>query len=329
MLALREQETAVTEAMVRFVDDELHHVLKRAQITQDLQSAMEEYIFSLFRIRIRTGIVSFPRTKSDLATCFASRKSSFISTPVNAASGVRKSELGPLKNKESVNLLAPRTTPRPSERHFRASSNEDYTSEHLSNSAEDNGDYKTPKASVRQSAVKNSLENGEYITPKTTPDRPQSMVAALFHVKAIFDFEAENETEMDLRTGDCIKVTKQVDECWWSGIIIDGDRKGDQGMFPNNYVEVFDFEARVIAKPRLPAPLNASQFEKNEGRYSKVENTRMSLVQSRITKNPSMEGLSGSRGMVGHPLCAECGCDEFVAHAFKRGCCNTCFHTHG
>ncbi|KAI8914213.1 hypothetical protein EDD86DRAFT_187059, partial [Gorgonomyces haynaldii] len=53
------------------------------------------------------------------------------------------------------------------------------------------------------------------------------------YVRAVFDFDAENDGELSLRKGDVIQVLKEIDEGWWQGQSTDGRT----GMFPSNYVE--------------------------------------------------------------------------------------------
>ncbi|CEP09015.1 hypothetical protein [Parasitella parasitica] len=52
-------------------------------------------------------------------------------------------------------------------------------------------------------------------------------------VKALYDFEAVNAEELNIRQGDIIIVTKKDDSGWWEGTL-----KGQTGIFPSNYVDV-------------------------------------------------------------------------------------------
>ena len=51
-------------------------------------------------------------------------------------------------------------------------------------------------------------------------------------MQAIFDFDAQGPDELGFRKGDIIRVTQRVDESWWRG-----ELNGQEGMFPQTYVE--------------------------------------------------------------------------------------------
>jgi hypothetical protein len=50
-------------------------------------------------------------------------------------------------------------------------------------------------------------------------------------VVALYDFEAVNAEELNIRQGDIILVTKKDDSGWWEGTL-----NGQAGIFPSNYV---------------------------------------------------------------------------------------------
>ncbi|KAJ8339220.1 hypothetical protein SKAU_G00360060 [Synaphobranchus kaupii] len=52
-------------------------------------------------------------------------------------------------------------------------------------------------------------------------------------VRALYDYQAEHESELSLEPGDIISVMETVDKAWWRGCNTDGR----QGLFPANYVE--------------------------------------------------------------------------------------------
>ncbi|XP_064631098.1 drebrin-like protein B isoform X2 [Lineus longissimus] len=53
---------------------------------------------------------------------------------------------------------------------------------------------------------------------------------------ALYDYQAEDDTEISFDPGDVITNVEQIDAGWWMGVGPDGQR----GMFPANYVEVIN-----------------------------------------------------------------------------------------
>ncbi|KAJ0026998.1 hypothetical protein NQD34_017998 [Periophthalmus magnuspinnatus] len=53
--------------------------------------------------------------------------------------------------------------------------------------------------------------------------------------KVLFDYQPQNEDELELKVGDIIDVTEEVEEGWWSGTF-----NGKSGLFPSNFVKELD-----------------------------------------------------------------------------------------
>ncbi|MEQ2314270.1 hypothetical protein AMECASPLE_010398 [Ameca splendens] len=52
-------------------------------------------------------------------------------------------------------------------------------------------------------------------------------------VRALYDYQAEDESEISFEPGDIIRDVEMVDKAWWRG----WSKDGRQGLFPANYVE--------------------------------------------------------------------------------------------
>jgi hypothetical protein len=72
-------------------------------------------------------------------------------------------------------------------------------------------------------------EKEETVSDFTEP-QPPSMEPEI--VVALYDFEAVNAEELNIKQGDTIIVTKKDDSGWWEGTL-----NGHSGIFPANYVE--------------------------------------------------------------------------------------------
>ncbi|XP_039981409.1 CD2-associated protein isoform X2 [Xiphias gladius] len=53
--------------------------------------------------------------------------------------------------------------------------------------------------------------------------------------KVLFEYQPQNEDELELKIGDILEFTEEVEEGWWSGNL-----NGKSGLFPSNFVKEFD-----------------------------------------------------------------------------------------
>lgn len=68
---------------------------------------------------------------------------------------------------------------------------------------------------------------------------------AVARAKALWDFQPGAPTDLPLRAGQIIKVTRKVDPNWW-----EGEADGRIGIFPVQYVEELPLEATPSLPPR-------------------------------------------------------------------------------
>lgn len=59
-------------------------------------------------------------------------------------------------------------------------------------------------------------------------------------VKALYDYSATIEEEFDFQAGDIIAVTATPEDGWWSGELLDENRRQKgRNVFPSNFVCLF------------------------------------------------------------------------------------------
>eukprot|EP00743_Colponemidia_sp_Colp-15_P005551 GILK01005972.1.p1 GENE.GILK01005972.1~~GILK01005972.1.p1 ORF type:complete len:1483 (+),score=292.66 GILK01005972.1:72-4451(+) len=91
-----------------------------------------------------------------------------------------------------------------------------------------------------QSQVSKPVIDYRYNAPE-----PEKVVRQLLEVRALYPFAPQDDSQLELRVGDLIKVVDQYDDGWWEGMI-----DGRTGLFPGNYVEIVN----EPPAPPLPAP---------------------------------------------------------------------------
>uniref|UniRef100_A0A3B4UYH1 Drebrin n=1 Tax=Seriola dumerili TaxID=41447 RepID=A0A3B4UYH1_SERDU len=69
------------------------------------------------------------------------------------------------------------------------------------------------------------------LNPFSSP--PQVLAERQMCVRALYDYQAEDESEISFEPGDIIRDVETVDKAWWRG----WSKDGRQGLFPANYVE--------------------------------------------------------------------------------------------
>jgi len=68
--------------------------------------------------------------------------------------------------------------------------------------------------------------------PEQQPEQPKE---GTYSAKALYDFEAQDDTELGFKEGDIITVLSQIDDAWY-----EGEKDGKCGMFPVEYVEIIN-----------------------------------------------------------------------------------------
>ncbi|XP_060773350.1 CD2-associated protein isoform X2 [Neoarius graeffei] len=63
--------------------------------------------------------------------------------------------------------------------------------------------------------------------PRTSKKKPKKR-----QCKVLFEYVPQNEDELELKVGDIIDISEEVEEGWWSGVM-----NGKAGLFPSNFVK--------------------------------------------------------------------------------------------
>jgi SH3 domain-containing kinase-binding protein 1 len=104
----------------------------------------------------------------------------------------------------------------------------------------------SPKQSYQQPSVITS--SGKKPPPPPPPPAPPTRSThsnvktppILCQARCTYDFDPENDDELELRVGDVIDVFVMGQDGWWKGRLTLPDGTTEEGVFPNTYVEKVD-----------------------------------------------------------------------------------------
>ncbi|KAF8058691.1 SH3 domain-containing protein [Lyophyllum atratum] len=81
--------------------------------------------------------------------------------------------------------------------------------------------------------------HGQMVAPPTGQTTEEGH-GILFYVKALYDYTATIDEEFDFQSGDIIAVTATPEDGWWSGELLDEERRQKgRHVFPSNFVCLF------------------------------------------------------------------------------------------
>ncbi|KAL9049133.1 MAG: hypothetical protein Q9162_007374 [Coniocarpon cinnabarinum] len=100
------------------------------------------------------------------------------------------------------------------------------------------------------------------------------------YVRALYDYEADDQTSLSFRQGDIIQVLTQLESGWWDGVI-----RGHRGWFPSNYCESVDSAEAEKFEQEFP-PSDDGEYDESDVEYDH-------LTQS-ATLNGHTNGATGA-----------------------------------
>ncbi|KAN0081644.1 hypothetical protein V8E55_009268 [Tylopilus felleus] len=86
-----------------------------------------------------------------------------------------------------------------------------------------------------------------FVPPLLTATHTSDGRLILFYVKALYDYAADNGSEIHFKMGDIIAVTDTPDDGWWKGELCDETRRRrGRDVFPSNYTVVLGPDEEVV-----------------------------------------------------------------------------------
>ena len=84
------------------------------------------------------------------------------------------------------------------------------------------------------------------------------------YVRALYDYDADDQTSLSFRQGEIIQVLTQLESGWWDGVI-----RGYRGWFPSNYCEAVD-SAEAEKYDQDFTPSDDGDYEESDVEYDQL-----------------------------------------------------------
>lgn len=108
--------------------------------------------------------------------------------------------------------------------------------------------------------------------------------------KAVYSYTQNNNDELTLAVGDIIEFLGEVEEGWWRGQL-----SGKTGVFPSNFVEVYQSSSPVFTK--RVSHNNGTANNNNSRSAASLNSSREDLVSSTTSSEKDAPSLPPKPGM--------------------------------
>lgn len=170
-----------------------------------------------------------------------------------------------------------------------------------------------PEESLRQAVPEpEALENDSHDIGRAAAETTSGSGLQTGTMKALvqYDYEKAEDNEVELREGEYVTDIEMVDEDWWLGVNVHGER----GLFPSNYVEVVEDIPQneptsatqgYELEEDVPAPPIAEQFAPPPSQHSAAQGpTAAALYDYEAAEDNELSFPEGAEitGIVSYPL---------------------------
>lgn len=111
----------------------------------------------------------------------------------------------------------------------------------------DNGASAEMKSAVPAVESVSVNPSSSSINEKRRPPAPPAASVNEEYVEAIYDFSPQQSDDLPLSTGDKVKIIERMSDAWWKGSC-----NGRVGVFPSNYVKVYNMESSSSSRQQPP-----------------------------------------------------------------------------
>ena len=112
-------------------------------------------------------------------------------------------------------------------------------------------------------------------------------------VKVLYDYDAEDETCLTLRTGDIIYVINRDESGWYDGVLSSGPFKGKRAWFPSNFTKPIEKTPPTspITNDQLPTGWKQKIAKDGSSYYYNLSTYQTVTSKEEIPKNPRQSML--------------------------------------